>query len=123
MKTPYGWIEIPGNRAPDILFPLLEILSARPDSSTLSSVAPGNQPELDSVIDSLAQAGSFAPLGEMSPPASALLKEHVVTLMAKAATAVRMRKPFMTVAPGQTSDLHLLVMLLSSEIRSPKNLQ
>jgi len=121
VKTPDGWTEIPGDRAPEILSPLLTVLAARPDAAQIATVTPGNQVELDEAIDSLPSAGSFAPLGEMSPEASALLKEHIVTLLGKAASQMIERRPFMTVAPGATSDLHLLAMLLVGEIRTPRS--
>lgn len=121
MKTPDGWTEISGERAPEILGPLLTVLAARPDAAQIATVTPGNQTELDEAIDSLPTAGSFAPLGEMSPEASALLKEHIVMLLGKAASQISEGRPFMTVAPGATSDLHLLAMLLVGEIRSAKS--
>lgn len=112
-----GWIAISGDRAPGILYPLIELVAEKCDISNLPEPAASDADELDAAIDGLLASGRLDRLAELSPGATCLLVRKISQLLTKAADAINDGTPFLALSAGHDSDQELLMTLIVSEIR------
>ncbi|MDE7547239.1 hypothetical protein PY793_04465 [Acetobacter fabarum] len=124
MKLPDGWRAISADKAPEIIFPLIEIMQdfgPEPEKIQATPIDQSNAALLDAAIDLFIE-GHGDETAWLNLPCGAwrLFSEKIGHLSAAAAQAAIERKPFMIASPQQSDDA-LWISLLANEIRSAKS--